>query len=302
MYKKNINTTHFSLGITFALFILIMSSLLIINIISNDDVKESINFSEIATINPLVIGNERYESDVTSHNIKLVEEIKRVYSIDILYGDGTEYLARTIEAKAIYDEKNINRLLLELIKCLEKYPSNIFKEIELKDYTVEICLVEEFNNDNLALATRDSNNNFKIYLANVDKTEKIKKTVHHETYHVLEYYMKLEYDINELYKDWNKYNPEDFEYVNDISLLNTKYVYNLDKQRESYFVTPYSKMSEKEDRAETFADTMLSETMPKYYIDNKGAIKNKMRLIADVLKTCFYSVEYSTSVYWTRFF
>ena len=76
----------------------------------------------------------------------------------------------------------------------------------------------------------------------------------------------------------------------------------MDEQDKAYFVTPYSKVSEKEDRAETFADTMLRDSMPKYYIDNLGAIKNKMMLIADVLKTCFYSVEYSTSVYWTRYF
>ena len=302
MYKKNINTKHFSLGITFATFILIMSSLIVFNIIKQDNTKESINYSDIKSINPLVVSNKEHELDITSHNVKLAEEIKRVYSIDILYGDGTEYLAQTVDATAIYDDKDINQLLLGLIDCLEKYPSNIFKEIELKDYTVEICLVNEFNNDNLALATRDSNNKFMVYLANVDKTDKIKKTVHHETYHVLEYYMKLEYDINELYKDWNKYNPEEFEYVNDISLLNTKYVYDLDEQRHSYFVTPYAKVSEKEDRAETFADTMVRDTMPKYYIDDLGAIKNKMRLIANVLQTCFYSVEYSTSVYWTRYF
>ena len=85
-----------------------------------------------------------------------------------------------------------------MINCLEKYPNSIFKEIELKDYTVEICLVDYFSNDNIALATRDSNNKFKIYLAYNQNSKKLQRAVHHETYHILEYYMKLEFDINEL--------------------------------------------------------------------------------------------------------
>jgi len=306
MYNKNVGSKHYSLGITFALFIIIMSSLVIVALINTDNSSssklEEIDYGTIETINPLVLETSNQVVDKTNANIELVSEINRVYNLDVVYGEGTEYLAKSVEAKALYDSEDVNKILLELIECLEKYPSNIFKEIELKDYTLEICLVDFFNNDNLALATRDSNNNFKIYLSNTDNLEKTRKSIHHETYHILEYYMKLEYDINEIYKEWNKYNPEGFTYVNDISLLNTNYVYELDKYGRAYFVSAYSKVSDKEDRAETFADTMVAEEEPLYYTDSIGAIKSKMELISSVIKNCFYSVEYGTSIYWTRYF
>ncbi len=305
MYKKNIKSKHYSLGYTFALFIIIMSTLLIASMLTiNNRGSQNlhIDYGTLSAINPLILESSNNVQDKTDINIELASEIKRVYNLDVIYGEGTESLAKSVDATSLYDSQNINKLLLELIECLEKYPNNIFKEIELKDYTIEICLVDTFHNDNLALATRDSNNNFKIYLSNSDKIEKVKRSVHHETYHILEYYMKLEYDINKLYKDWNMYNPEGFIYNDDITLLDTKYVYNLDESSGVYFVTPYSKVSDKEDRAEVFADTMISDKKPLYYTDSIGAIKGKMQLITDVLQECFYSVEYGTSIYWTRYF
>lgn len=307
MYKKNVANKHYSLSITLTLFIAIMASIVTLSSISSYKSQSSrivneISYSNLEMINPLLLEDTEHVLDKTNHNIELTQEIDRVYNIDVIYGDGTEYLAESVNAEAIYNSEEVNSMLLELIECLEKYPSNIFKEIELKDYTIEICFVEYFNNDNVALATRDSNNNFKIYLSNIDNSQKVQRAVHHETYHVLEYYMKLEYDINELYKDWKKYNPEGFEYQSNIAMLDTNYVYNYDKNGEAYFVSIYSKVSDKEDRAEVFADTMISPNMPLYYNDNLGAIKNKMNLISNVMKHCFYSVEYNNSIYWTRYF
>jgi len=262
MGRRNVQTKHYSLGVIFALFILIMSSIVILTLLndSNEEttIFEEVNYGTLETINPLVIENSKHIVDKTDANVNLVSEIKRVYNLDVIYGKGTEYLAETVDAKPLYDSNDINKILLELVECLEKYPNNIFKEIMLKDYSVEICLVDYFTNDNLALATRDSNNNFKVYLSHSDNREKIEKAVHHETYHILEYYMKLEYDINDLYRDWVKYNPEGFEYQPDVAALDKNYVLNYDPLGRNYFVTIYSKVSEKEDRAEVFADTMIS--------------------------------------------
>jgi len=306
MKRDELKIKHFSLSVILATFILAMSSFLIINLITKDEtyLKSKLIDTEysIETINPLIIQKAKQEEDKTNINIELKNEIEKIYNIDILYGSGTEAIVKTVDAQTIYNSKNINSLLLEIIDCLEKYPRNIFKEIELKDYTVEICLVDFFNNDNIALATRDSNNNFRIYISNNRNNKKITRAIHHETYHILEYYMKLEYDINELFKDWSKYNPKDFSYQENLELLDTSYVFNLDKQHRTYFVSIYSKVSEKEDRAEVFSDTMIAEEIPTYYMDDTGAIKGKMKLIADVISKCFYTVEYNTNIYWTRYF
>lgn len=305
MVKHEIKNKHYSLSVIFSLFIVIMASFVFMNLTnteSKQNKQEEVGYESIQSINPLVIDKSNNDIDKSASNIKLIEEIERVYNIDILYGQGTEYLAKTVNANAIYDSKKINKILLEIVSCLKKYPSNIFKEIELQDYTIEICLVSYFSDDNIALATRDSNNNFKVYLSDNENMQKLQRAVHHEIYHILEYYMKLEYDINELYKNWTSYNPEDFIYQGDITLLDTNYVYDLDKYGRHYFVSVYSKVSDKEDRAEVFADTMISEDMPGYYLDSNSAIKNKMKLISDVIKDCYYTVEYNTSIYWTRYF
>jgi len=306
MHRKSIEKKHYSLGITFALFILIMSSIVITTLFirgnQSNDIKEKlqeIGYGKVEAVNPLILEESNNILDKTAANLELINEIKRVYNIDIIYGEGTEFLANSVQASPIYDQQDVNDILLELVECLEKYPNNIFKEIQLKDYDVEICIVNYFSNDNIALATRDSNNNFKVYLSNVDKDLKVKKSIHHEMYHILEYYMKLEFDINKLYKDWNKYNPEGFTYQENIALLDKSYVFGMDEN--SYFVSIYSKASDKEDRAEVFADTMVAETVPLYYNDNIGAIKNKMILISNAIKTSFYSVNYGTSIYWSRF-
>jgi len=47
---------------------------------------------------------------------------------------------------------------------------------------------------------------------------------------------------------------------------------------------------------------MIAEEIPTYYMDDTGAIKGKMKLIADVISKCFYTVEYNTNIYWTRYF
>lgn len=309
MSRRNFDKKHYSIVATISIFVLLMASIVIVVLFvrdsQNDSIQEKIQevgYGKVENINPLILEKSNKVLDKTTSNLELVSEIKRVYNLDVIYGDGTEFLANSVDATSIYDQADINNILIELIECLEKYPSNIFKEIQIKDYSIEICLVNYFSNDNIALATRDSNNNFKIYLSNVDKDIKISKSVHHEMYHILEYYMKLEFDINELYKDWNKNNPAGFSYQENIALLDTSYVYGMDKNGESYFVSIYSKYSDKEDRAEVFADTMTAESLPTYYTDNVGAIKNKMLLISNAIKNTFYSVSYGTSVYWTRYF
>ena len=303
--SESINKKHYSLVITFSVFIVIMASLIVFSIIYKDiynDTSSSYDFSKIETINPFLLESSNNVVDKTNANIALTNEIKRVFNIDVVYGEGTEQLSKTIDAAALYDETDINGILLNLIDCLNKYPNNIFKEIQMKGYDVEICILDHFDNDNIALATRDSNNNFKIYLSNVSKKGKIMRSIHHEMYHILEYYMKLEFDIDKLYKDWNSYNPPKFEYQNNIALLNTEYVYGIDKDENSYFVSIYSKSSDKEDKAEVFADTMIAESMPGYYTISNTAIKNKMKLISDAIKQCFYSVNFGASIYWMRYF
>ena len=231
---------------------------------------------------------------VKNINVRYVNLLNERYGIDIHYGKGTESFAKSVQAVPIMDSKKITEMLVELTRALEKYPQNIIKEMENKGYTVSIYLVDYFENANVALANRNSNNEFKIYIS---YNETFERAMHHETYHVLEYFMNLEYGLDNIFEDWNTLNPEGFVYPEDVNKLNRKYVYGLDKERPSYFVTLYSKYSAKEDRAEIFAENMVAETTPIYYTSKH--LQNKMLTIKKGLENCFESSRINEA-YWDK--
>ena len=232
--------------------------------------------------------------DTENANVRYVNLLNERYGIDIHYGKGTESFAKSVQAVPIMDSKKITEMLVELTRALEKYPQNIIKEMDNKGYTVSIYLVDYFENANVALANRNSNNEFKIYIS---YNETFERAMHHETYHVLEYFMNLEYGLDNIFEDWNTLNPEGFVYPEDVNKLNRKYVYGLDKERPAYFVTLYSKYSAKEDRAEIFAENMVAETTPIYYTSNH--LQNKMLTIKKGLESCFESSRINEA-YWDK--
>lgn len=233
--------------------------------------------------------------DTTSVNIRYVELLNNKYGIDIHYGTSTQGFANSVQAVPITDSIKITEMLISLTSTLEKYPENIIHEIEEKGYTVSIYLVDYFENANVALANRNSNNEFKIYIS---YNETFERALHHETYHILEYYMNLEYGLDKVFKDWSTLNPKDFSYPENVEKLNRTYVYGLDKERPAYFVTLYSKFSAKEDRAEMFAENMSAEVKPKYYTSNH--LKDKMKAINEALDECFESSRINET-YWKTY-
>ena len=234
-------------------------------------------------------------TDTVEANIRYANLLKEKYGIDIHYGASTQSFANSVQAVPITDSLRITEMLVNLTGALEKYPVDIVREIEEKGYTVSIYLVDYFNNANVALANRNSNNEFKIYISYNDTFE---RAMHHETYHVLEYYINLEYGLDNIFKDWNLVNPSEFIYPEDVNRLNRKYVYGLDKERPSYFVTLYSKYSAKEDRAEMFAESMVAEEKPAYY--GSVYLKNKMVTINEAIRNCFESSR-TNEAYWEKY-
>ena len=90
MYNENLKNKHYSLVVTFSLFILVMASLVMVTLIQSNTENdfhnklEEINYNSIDSINPLVINRAKQDTDKTANNIEIVEEIKRVYNIQVL--------------------------------------------------------------------------------------------------------------------------------------------------------------------------------------------------------------------------
>ncbi|MBR6613612.1 MAG: hypothetical protein IKK84_02470 [Clostridia bacterium] len=226
--------------------------------------------------------------DINRMNLAISNTVEEQYGVDIYYGEGVN--AASVNATNITDKSEIFSMLRAITSALTKYPEDIIREIESKGYMVSIHLVDKFTNNIEALANRNSIGHFNIYISN---SIEIERAFHHEFYHILDYYIKLE--TAERYAMWNKYNPHGFKYSNNVNSLTTKYVYS--GQSGAHFVTAYAKYSEKEDRAETFAEMMTANKMETFF--NEGEhIKSKMNLIIKVLNSSFESVRKKETLAW----
>ena len=247
--------------------------------------KESFDEVDLSKIDNIL---EDSNVDVSSVNLRIKNSIEKEYGIDIYYGDG--YYVESVNAVPITDANTIFEMLKQVNIALSKYPKNMIREIEQKGYTVSIYLVNYFTNDVEALANRNSIGEFKIYMSN---TINVERATHHEYYHILDYYIKLE--TQERYTKWESLNPKGFKYPNDVKYITAKYVYN--GLPGAYFVTAYAKYSDKEDRAETFAEMITANKDEEFFKDGEK-IKDKMNLIKDVLRTNFKTVGATAKTSW----
>lgn len=212
-----------------------------------------------------------------------IKYLKKEYGIMLYYGEDVKNFATKMDAVEQYDTKIIHQNLQVIIEALKKYPSSLFDMVKSKKYPLYIMLVDKFNNNNIALASKNSLNVFRIYLSNTDNLE---RAFHHEMYHILEYEMT---DKNQnIYMFWNRLNPKGFEYPNDVSLLNQVYVYPSGNGEKAYFVSKYAKMTAKEDRAEIFAELMMMQKKSAYLEEGEPIFKK----VNEVIETLHQNITY----------
>ena len=235
-------------------------------------VIKSVDIPELDIPSTEVLSLETYNQSVEEENEVHIKRIKDEFGINVMYGKSVEVFANRLDAVAQYDEYIINNNLKILYNSLNKYPKKVFEMSISKENPIYIMLVDHFDNNNLALASRNNLDEYRIYLSNAEKLE---RAFHHEMYHVLEYYMGK--NNNRLYLNWDALNPEGFKYNEDTSKLTKEYVYDEENNEEIeyYFLTRYSKATEKEDRAEIFAELMILENLPKY-LSKEHKIRKKV--------------------------
>lgn len=243
--------------------------------------------------------NSSFKNDTTGINQRLIKSVYEKYGIKIYYG--TDYIKETssVNATPFMNIENANKNLKAIEILLKKYPRDFFKNFNIsenKKYSVVFYLVENFSNDNIALAVKDNTSEYKLFISNYDDLE---RAVHHEIYHLIEYFMEEKSGKGTLYTNWEKLNPIDYEYAYNVDNITTRYVYNNTlKNKGAFFITNYSKYSGKEDRAEIFADMMTQNIKPIYY-SNDEPIRKKAQTISDEIKNILVDFDLK-NVYWNR--
>lgn len=230
-------------------YFLIFSCFVGITILVYKELNISNGFEEI-------LYQKNVESNVEQENKYYINKIKNEYGIIIEYGEEAKSFLSSVNANIQDDINIVNNNTKIIYNALKKYPKDVFSIFKNDGYNLYILLVSNFNDNNIALASKNTLNQYRIYLSNDIDFE---RAFHHEFFHVLEYYMadKVKY----LYYAWNSYNPSGFDYEKDISKLTEEFVYNKyatdDENKNAYFLTKYSKVSPREDRAEIFAELMM---------------------------------------------
>lgn len=261
------------ISVVILFLILILITILFIKKLEAPDI-DSENLSLVDTDSKEYIASKKME--INSY----ITSLNELYGINVLYGEDTINYANKVDATVETDLNIVNNNVKVLFHTLEKYPKDMFDVFKNKEYKMDVILLDSFSNNNLALASKNNLKEIKLYVSNTDKFE---RAVHHELFHVFEYYMA---DKNKyVFEQWKNLNPSIFKYQSDVLKLDNNYVYLKDSNTDNwYFVTKYAKTSEKEDRAETFAELMMLQKKPEYLESNTNIKKKADNIMSEMSK------------------
>lgn len=261
------------ISVVILFLILILITILFIKKLEAPDINSE-SLSLVDTDSKEYIASKKMEID------SYISSLNELYGINVLYGEDTINYANKVDATVETDLNIVNNNVKVLFHTLEKYPRGMFDVFKNKEYKMDVILLDSFTNNNLALASKNNLKEIKLYVSNTDKFE---RAVHHELFHVFEYYMA---DKNKyVFEQWTNLNPSIFKYRSDVLKLDNNYVYLKDSNTDNwYFVTKYAKTSEKEDRAETFAELMMLQKKPEYLESNTNIKKKADNIMSEMSK------------------
>lgn len=261
------------ISVVILFLILILITILFIKKLEAPDINSE-SLSLVDTDSKEYIASKKMEID------SYISSLNELYGINVLYGEDTINYANKVDAAVETDLNIVNNNVKVLFHTLEKYPRGMFDVFKNKEYKMDVILLDSFTNNNLALASKNNLKEIKLYVSNTDKFE---RAVHHELFHVFEYYMA---DKNKyVFEQWTNLNPSIFKYQSDVLKLDNNYVYLKDSNTDNwYFVTKYAKTSEKEDRAETFAELMMLQKKPEYLESNTNIKKKADNIMSEMSK------------------
>lgn len=222
------------------------------------------------------------------------KNMESTYGIKILYGDEIgDYHPRGITPTRLTSESDIDKYLTRLNSELTKYPKGFFNDFKKAGMPLTIYLVKSVNGAFAGFTDYQFMNNIKLTLVTNYNFE---YTIHHELMHYIDCYLDIKMYPNEPYSEYEALNPSGFVYGS----AKEEYIYNMaSRPRGTYFVTSYSTIHVKEDRAEVFQYMTARAYAPIGCFEPNEVIRKKAEIISKQIKEYFPSVTGTT--HWDRF-
>ncbi len=247
---------------------------------------------------PVVVNKdvtEKVPKTLEEQNEEIIKEIKDIYGYDVSYGK-EEFWYGGVASTQLTDEEKANDALIELKKKSKIFPNGFFQVFQ--GYNgFRILLFENIEGAAGVASYEFGDDN---YIALNVRSDFLGRIFYHETFHIMEQYIRYKtYDETNPFDTWNLLNKEEFSYdYNDNTFDYTAYDFDsYNVPSDILFVSPYSKTSDKEDRAELFADLMF-RGIKKNYMHKGFGINEKAKTLALIIRNYFPN---SNGAYWERF-
>lgn len=258
----------------------------------------------------------------------LTEQGKRAYDIGKKYGVIIHLYKNAIAEdcdpyfpEVLADNKKIDYGLDCLENVLSKFPKGFFKELCSGEYSViEFNITGKINSDSEETIDAvgfyfTNSDNRHIIVADCSEPYELEYTFAHEIMHAMDAYIytKANSAENYGYENWYNYLPSGFEYNEDYlnedgeMYEDTKYVYIGRSKRNIYFISPYQKTYDIEDRAvmfeylfvngKGFKDTETSE----YYLSlNLENVNGRAVYMCSVIRKYFKTADAVKQTQWEK--
>lgn len=227
---------------------------------------------------------------IVENNNNLRSDIQKKYGIKVKYGDETDgYSVGGLSTVMLADNNIIQESLNNLSSSLALYPTDFFKEMRNKGFSLTIYLIQKYSTKNVTGITDHSSKDVVISIAT---DFDLASSLNHEVFHYIDYYVIEE---GGSYASWGNYNPPRYNYGN----VDSKLSYNRTFSEDAYFVNNYAQTDEYEDRASTFEYMMA---------DSKASCLNygktvwlKAKYMAEQIDYFYETVSPNVTEYWERF-
>ncbi len=217
--------------------------------------------------------------------------IESTYGIKVKDGADTNgYSAGNMGTVAVVDPIRIEKAINQLNHALSLYPTGFFREFNDVSLSLEIYLIQRYNQENVTGVTDLSGNKVIISIA-LDYP--FAESFHHEIYHYIEHFIERKHGE---FSNWNTYNPKDFKY----GVAQDGLSYNRTKNPLAPFVNNYAQTNADEDRASLF-EYMTADHKVTCFDSMEYPIWKKSSYVALMIDTYFETVNPSIVDYWERF-